>query len=259
MAAYMPIYSRAPAELNASESGESEMTIQRNRFLLTSLALIGLTVPTALADEWDKEMVFQFSSPVEVPGKVLQPGKYVFRLADSPSNRNIVQIFSVNERGRQDFIATILAVPDYRLMTPEKPVVLLEERHLGSPEAIKSWFYPGDNTGWHFVYPKSEQLEVATNVAPPPPAPVPAEASVPTPSVADEPAQQSSVVVEEGTVVSELVFAPEPGEDGQPDADRLLPDTSGHSAMILLTGILIIGFGLAAVSLSQRRARVEAK
>jgi len=237
------------------------MTIQRNRFLLTSLALIGLTVPTALADEWDKEMVFQFSAPVQVPGKVLEPGKYVFRLADSPSNRNIVQIFSVDERGRQDFIATILAVSDYRLSTPEKPVVLFEERHLGSPEAIKSWFYPGVNTGWHFVYPKSEQLEVATNVPPPPPAPVsaPAETVVPPPSVAEEPAQQAPVLIEEETVISELVFTPEPGDADQLGADRLLPETAGHSAMILLAGILIIACGLAAVSLSQRRARAEAK
>src|SRR5215468_10773641 len=115
------------------------MTIKSNRFLLTSLALIGFSITTALADEWNKEIVFRFSEPVQVPGQMLQPGKYVFRLADSPSNRNIVQIFSVDERGRQDFIATILAVSDYRLSTPEKPVVLFEERHLGSPEAIKSW------------------------------------------------------------------------------------------------------------------------
>ena len=29
----------------------------------------------------------------------------------------------------------------------------------GSPEAIHSWFYPGDNTGWEFVYPKEQNLE----------------------------------------------------------------------------------------------------
>src|SRR5579872_5082752 len=152
------------------------MTINCSRFLLTAtLALIGFSLKTATADEWDKQMVLRFREPVQIPGKVLQPGKYVFRLADSDSNRNIVQIFSVDERGRQDFVSTILAVPDFRLETPDKPIVQLEERHLGDPEAIKSWFYPGDNYGWHFVYPKSERLEAANSATPPaPPAPPPA-------------------------------------------------------------------------------------
>jgi hypothetical protein len=87
------------------------MTIKRSRFLLTSLALIGFTIKTALADEC-KEMLFQFTALVAAPGKVLPPGKYVFLLADSPSNRNIVQIFSENGEGRREFVATILAVRD---------------------------------------------------------------------------------------------------------------------------------------------------
>ena len=146
------------------------MTIKRSRFLLIAcLALIGFSMKTARADEWDKEMILKFSAPVQVPGKVLQPGKYVFRLADSNSNRNIVQIFSVDDQGRQDFVATILTISDYRMKTPDKPIVQFEERHLGDPEAIKSWFYPGVNTGWHFVYPKSEQLEAASIATPPAP------------------------------------------------------------------------------------------
>ena len=30
--------------------------------------------------------------------------------------------------------------------------MLLRVRPTGSPEAIHSWYYPGDNTGWQFVY-----------------------------------------------------------------------------------------------------------
>ena len=36
-----------------------------------------------MADEWNKRTEFQFSAPVEIPGKTLAPGKYVFELADS--------------------------------------------------------------------------------------------------------------------------------------------------------------------------------
>jgi hypothetical protein len=37
----------------------------------------------------------------------------------------------------------------------------LEERHAGAPEAIHSWFYPGDNTGWEFVYSNGQTAQVS--------------------------------------------------------------------------------------------------
>ena len=236
------------------------MKIKRSRFLLIAcLALIGSSIKTAAADEWNKEMILTFSAPVQVPGKVLQPGKYVFRLADSNSDRNIVQIFSVDDQGRQDFVATILTVSDYRLETPDKPMVQFEERHLGDPEAIRSWFYPGDNYGWHFVYPKSEQLETAS-LAPPPPAPAPAPPA--EPAVAEPPVETADgtpvVIIESETLISQVELTPDPAEDGLPDADRVLPETAGHSAAFLLAGIVTIGVGLSALSLSLRRVQPQA-
>jgi hypothetical protein len=246
------------AELERQQiSGEMRMTIKGNRLLLTSLALIGFTTSTALADDWNKEMVLQFSAPVEVPGKVLQPGKYIFRLADSASNRNIVQIFSENDKGHRDFVSTILTVPDYRLATPENPIVLFEERHVGDPEAIKSWFYPGVNTGWHFVYPKSEQLQVATTPTPPtppPPAPAPPDVAEAAPSqaVGGPATEPELVVIEKETYISQIEDRPVVAEDREPSADRLLPETAGQSAVLLLAGIALLGAGLLAVSLSSR-------
>ena len=38
--------------------------------------------------------------------------------------------------------------------TPDQPVIEFEERPSESPEAIHGWFYPGEDTGWEFVYPK---------------------------------------------------------------------------------------------------------
>ena len=235
------------------------MTIQFNRFLLTAcLALIGFSIKTAKADEWDKEMILKFSAPVQVPGKVLQPGKYVFRLADLNSNRNVVQIFSVDDNGQQNFVAMIETVPDFLRQTPDKPVVQFEERHIGDPEAIKSWFYPGDNYGWHFVYPKSEQLESASLVVPPA-APAPASAvepAIPEPPV--ETAEETPVVViERETLIAQVDLTPDPDDD-LAAADRLLPETAGHSAAFLLAGIGSIGAGLFALSLSLRKAQPQA-
>ena len=240
------------------------MTNKFTRFLLIAcMALIGLSMKTAQADEWNKEMSFKFSAPVQVPGKVLQPGKYVFRLADSDSNRNVVQIFSVDESGRQNFVAMIETVPDFLMQTPDKPIVQFEERHIGDAEAIKSWFYPGDNYGWHFVYPKSEQLESASLVVPPA-APVPApavEPALPEPPVetAEETGDETPVlVIERETLISQVDFTPDPSDDDLSGADRELPETAGNSAAFLLAGIVTIGAGLSALYLSLRKAQLQA-
>jgi hypothetical protein len=132
---------------------------------LTTLCLGGLFALTlfvarpVLADEWNKKTEFQFSAPVQIPGKTLAAGKYVFQLADNESDRNIVKVCSEDSDGNQSLVATLMAVPDYIEQTPDKPIVHFEERPSGSPEAIHSWFYPGENTGWEFVYPKNQSAE----------------------------------------------------------------------------------------------------
>ncbi len=48
------------------------------------------------------------------------------------------------------------------MAAPSKPLITFEERPAGTPEAIKSWFYPGDNMGNEFVYPKARAVQLAT-------------------------------------------------------------------------------------------------
>ena len=121
-----------------------------------SLALSFLMTKPAMADEMNKRTEFQFSAPVEIPGKVLDPGKYVFELPNDQSDRNIVQVFSEDSNGKESLVATLQTIPDYVSNTPDKPLIHFEERPSGSPEAIHSWFYPGENTGWEFVYPEEQ-------------------------------------------------------------------------------------------------------
>jgi hypothetical protein len=126
-----------------------------------------LPLPQAKADAWDQKTTFTFSGPVEIPGQVLSPGTYVFKLADSQSNRNIVQVFN---KDQNHLYGTFLAIPDYRLQPTGKPVITFEERAAGAPPAVRAWFYPGDNYGHEFVYHKARAVETAqaTNTAPPP-------------------------------------------------------------------------------------------
>jgi hypothetical protein len=117
-----------------------------------------LVAPGVVASEFDKKTIVTFNAPVEVPGKALPAGTYVFKLLDSESNRNIVQILDKDEK---KLYATVLAIPDYRMEPSDKPVITFEERPSGSPEAIRAWYYPGDNYGQQFVYPHKRAVELA--------------------------------------------------------------------------------------------------
>ncbi len=63
-----------------------------------SFILFGVTfAPGARADQWDKKTIVTFNESVEIPGQVLPTGTYLFKLANSPSNRHIVQIWNADQ------------------------------------------------------------------------------------------------------------------------------------------------------------------
>lgn len=126
--------------------------------LLVGLGFLGGMLPRAIADESDQKTTFTFSGPVEIPGQVLLAGTYVFKLADSESDRDIVQVFNKDET---QLYGTFLAIPDQRLRPAGKPIITFEEAAAGSPEAVKAWFYPGEEYGHQFVYPKPQALALA--------------------------------------------------------------------------------------------------
>ena len=119
-------------------------------FVFVALAI----APRVKANELNKKTILTFTEPFEVPGvgaQILPAGTYVFKLVDSLGDRNVVQIFSAD--GTHVY-TTILAIHNYRLKPTDKTVLTFKERGEGQPEAIKAWFYPGDNLGQEFVYPK---------------------------------------------------------------------------------------------------------
>jgi hypothetical protein len=134
-----------------------------NRSVLT-MASVGLLagaglIMSARADEWNKKTILTVNESIQVPNKVLPPGTYVMKLLDSPSNRHIVQIFDKNE---QHLETTVLAIPNYRLEPTGKTQFQFWETPPGQPKALRAWFYPGDNFGQEFAYPKSEAMQIAS-------------------------------------------------------------------------------------------------
>jgi len=125
--------------------------------LLGGMLLTG-TATKARADEWNKKTFINTSQAIEVPGAILPPGRYVFKLVDSASNRHIVQI--LNERENHVF-ATNLAIPKQRMEPADKTILTFYEMPGGGPEPVRSWFYPGDTIGQEFAYPRSRALEIS--------------------------------------------------------------------------------------------------
>jgi hypothetical protein len=116
---------------------------------LSTVLLCATLAPGARADQWDKKTVVTFGEDVEIPGQILPAGTYVFKLANTISDRHIVQIWNTDEN---QLLATIMTIPNTRLEPFNRSIFEFDERPTGSPMALKLWFYPGNSTGEEFVY-----------------------------------------------------------------------------------------------------------
>jgi hypothetical protein len=205
---------------------------------LLAITMFSATVlSSARADTWDKKTIVTFNQAVEVPGKVLPAGTYTFQLLDSPSDRHIVQIFTADG---MHIITTILAINNYRLQPTGETVMKFSERPGDSPDALRAWFYPGDNFGQEFVYPKVRAIQLAqtTKVI------VPAVAvntfddnTIKTvPIVAVTPDEKE---VEVATVIQTTPAAVAPAAETEE-----LPQTASLMPLLALLGATFIGLAL---------------
>jgi hypothetical protein len=243
-----------------STQGENIMSLKWYAGLcIAGSVTLGYLVTPGRADQWDKQTTFRFNQPVEVPGHVLVPGTYVFRLADLSSDRDVVQIFSEDKRGMDHLITTVMAIPTYLVKTPEKPEVTFEERRNNNPEAIHTWSYPGDNYGWEFLYPKAQNLQVAANTTPAPAiSPAPA-APAPQPAVAQKAAPRPAAAPVTPKSPEPLIAqnhppaAPSPVE---PSARRELPKTASGLPLAAALGLLMLAGGVAVLGFGLLRSNV---
>jgi LPXTG-motif cell wall-anchored protein len=204
---------------------------------------IGLAVIPAQADEWNKKTILTIDQPMQVYDTYLQPGQYVFKLLDSPYERHIVQIYNADQT---HLITTILAIPDYRVQVTGKSRFTMWETPAGYVAALKEWYYPGDNFGQEFSYPKNlRAVEVAQSFA-----------TTPAPVAQTEPApapQEQAQVEERQTVIAQNTPPPPPAEADQPAAvpapapdnstPAVLPQTASAYPLIGFIGVLLLGLG----------------
>ena len=206
--------------------------------------LVTVFTQVSHAQTWDKKTRITVNQPWSLPGNtVLQPGTYVMRLYDSPSNRQIVEVWNAEETKLE---ARVIGLPAYRLAPTNDTVLNFYERRNEGPAALQLWFHPGDLSGVEFPVPKSEvqqlaQIEVKAPEQVPAPEPPPAVTEVqPPPAPAPEP-----------------VPAPEPppqiAQNNPPPAPQQpeLPRTAGDAPILALIGLLSLGSGVLLRSLDK--------
>jgi len=228
---------------------------------VAGLVLAASIVPTrAQADQWDKMTLLTLNEPTQVSDTYLEPGTYMFKLANSESDRHIVQIFT---KDRSHLINTILAIPTYRVFPASDTEISYWETPPGSAKAIRMWTYPGDNYGQEFAYPTN--LRQVAFVTPAAPAPVPAPESTltpppsadqqepPAPQAAVEPAPPAEPAPVEIAQNAPLQTAPQipeapveiaqntPPPSPATDTSQALPQTASPYPLFGLGGLFALG------------------
>jgi hypothetical protein len=112
------------------------------------VAVIGILLPVATADQFDKETRFTCSQPVRVAGAVLQPGTYWFKLEDQATPRSMVVI---RDEHRTHVVARVNAIANYRPTPDDHSTFEYWDTSSGQTLALRSWFYPGDMIGFEFT------------------------------------------------------------------------------------------------------------
>jgi LPXTG-motif cell wall-anchored protein len=232
--------------------------------LMVASAIALVAIPAAKADDYDKNTKITVNEIVRLPTMTLQPGNYSLRLIEATGNRHVVKVTDENGKG----LGLILALPNYRLVPKDRTVLTYWETPPGQPRAVRAWFFPGDNYGQEFIYPKDEASAIAgytggtlpdasadlktaqvqnfdesnsqppTTVAAaaaPPPAPEPA----PAPVAVETPAP---VVTEQPQVIAQATPPPAPAQPDTTPAPAATPDqlpqTGSDLPLIGLIGLI---------------------
>jgi LPXTG-motif cell wall-anchored protein len=216
---------------------------------IAGVALLGSSfMPRASADSWDKMTRVTVNEPIIAGDKVLQPGTYVWKLMDSASDRHVVQIFDKDQRHLEE---TILAIPNYRLEPNGKSSFAFWETPAGVPKAVRAWFYPGDNFGQEFAYPKKLVAELAS-AAPAPvayhPEPTPAAEPAPAPEPKAEP--EPTPEPAPAPVAQPAPQQPAPAPAAEPQS---LPHTASNSPLVALLGLASLSLA-GVLSLTPKRS-----
>jgi hypothetical protein len=123
----------------------------------TFICSLFLLCSSAMADPRNKKTMLTFREAVELPGVVLPPGTYVFKVADF-NYRDVVQVYNADE---SKILATVIGISAERQQTTDRTALRFGESRNASGDRLQTWFYPQEKTGREFPYTKKHPLHLA--------------------------------------------------------------------------------------------------
>jgi len=111
----------------------------------------GIAVPSAKADTGNEEMTFIVKNgPIELPGRVLQPGRYDMKFIDL--EHHVVLVTKADGSAPIGFFDV---VPISRARLKDNAQLQLSKSAKAAPDRLRDFFYPDLHTGYKFMYPNS--------------------------------------------------------------------------------------------------------
>ena len=130
-----------------------------------SYIALGLVIAFALffelaahADQMNESSKITFSAPIEIPGKVLPAGTYVFQQAEPDTDPNLIQIYNADG---SELYATVPTASADRTDATGDTAITLAEPGSGNPDMLVKWFYAGSLTGHEFLYTQQQEQSIA--------------------------------------------------------------------------------------------------
>jgi len=212
----------------------------------------GILAVRAQADPWDKKTILTVNKSFQVQDRLLPAGTYVFKLLDSSANRHVVQILNEDQ---SHIIDTVMAIPNYRLQPTGHSRFTFWETPPGAAPALRAWFYPGDNFGQEFRYPKhvamlqtleqtegtrinkqteeTKRTETESSADREAPAPVPAPQAAETTTTPEQPVEMA----QNAPPPAPPAPAAEPQSAPPPERPQQLPKTASPYPLVGLGGM----------------------
>jgi hypothetical protein len=176
----------------------------------------------------------------------LPAGTYMFRIANTETSRNVIQVS--NKQGTESY-ALLSTIQAQRPDVPKDSEIRFLETASGAPPAVGTYWYMGERTGYEFIYSK-EQLAALNRSG------QPAPLAQNVPPIADT--DKSTDVVEgaggpavaspaESQIAQAQQPAPQSAQPEQPAAGATreqLPKTASPLALLLLGGVAAAGLGV---------------
>ena len=134
-----------------------KMHLRSATFAAAAALAWSLCGPPVHADEWNLKTIITLDEAMKVPGATLQPGTYIFQLADPNTSRDVVNITRMSDN---KLVASAWVRPMVR--NNDSQGLALEVAMPGSSSVpmLKGWMYPGAGGGREFIYTKGDDARL---------------------------------------------------------------------------------------------------